>query len=83
MFKELIKFFLMVLGLSALCLMIYIFAIAPAEFTNYEIVVTVLFAAVVVFNYLGTSNLFKAKAKDKEIAEIEEAKSDEGQTTNF
>lgn len=83
MLKELIKFFLMVLGLSTLCLMIYFFAIAPTEFTYYEVGITVLFAVVVVFNYLGTINLFKTKAKDKEIAEIEEAKSDEGQTTNF
>ena len=53
MFKQIGQTLLMVVGLAAFCLLMYGFVLGAANFTMYEIFMTVLFSTVVVGNYLN------------------------------
>lgn len=80
MFKEVVKFLLMMVGVVTLCLLVYFVAAAPTSFTHYEVAITIAFAIVVVVNYLGASSLFYHKKNPKENKEVGKS---EGKATNF
>ena len=50
--KRIGQIFFMVVGLAAFCLVLYAFVLGAATFTAYEVFMTILFAMVVVENYL-------------------------------